>query len=770
MKKLTTYLWLLISLTTLFSCSQDEVKIDNLDEEKAILSFGSLLNDLSGNRAMQKEHLDDLPECTDGIPAYVEVALSQGGSWVVGSDTDPLRVELSPDAADFDGDGLDNYFTKYSSDLELVPGTYTLEYFSVFDATGTQLWIAPRSGLFENMVGSVLPMDIPLGAGVKKYVSVDVVCYDRRMVNEYGYLFFDINQSEIINFCIFGNLCDENGRHSLAEYVVDVWYGTDDSGQLLYADLGNTIEVNNDGDESSEPVCLALPDKEGEDNYYIEISMNGVVVRSGIITDTDVKDLYTGDNNVDYFHFFEGNCNSIDSPDLFNEGDGEQNTSEFTVTITNVVIPKPIFQSGVFSIPEGETAKGPLFPGDAYEFEINAGPVVLPMDGGTRLSFVTMFVQSNDLFFAPDEGGIPLYDGSDNPIGSSGPVDVTDQVFIWDSGTEVNEATGGPNQKPQQAPTAEDQGIDENGVVTKIIGNTDSFGNIIPDADEVIKVTIEYIGDAQFRVRIINVSTATTIATPALGEGTRAAVPISPGVYAVHTKLAPFFKVGEPAANAGLVSSQEGVENIAEDGFPAALAADTFAATGLIVPLSPGAWAVHEEGTMHIYALGVPVFGNGLEAVAEDGTSMALANYLSTLATVSASAAFNTPVGASSPGPIGPGQSYKFSFTASEGMNLSLATMFIQSNDWFYSFDETGIPLFNNGVAIDGNITSQVFLYDAGTEIDEYPGAGLFQVIRQPAPNTGAPDPNNLVRLVGDSEFNNVPPTSQVIMITIESN
>ncbi len=770
MKKLTTYLSLLICLATLFSCSQDDVK--NLNEEKATLSFGSLLNDLSGNRAMLKEHLDDIPDCTDGTPAYVEVALSQEGSWVVGSDTNPLRVDISPNAADYDGDGVDNYFTKYSQDLELVPGTYTLEYFTVFDSEGNELWIAPRSGLFENMVEAALPMDISLGAGVKKYVSVDVVCYDRRMVNEYGYLFFDLNQTEIeiMNFCIFGNFCDENGRHSLAEYVVDVWYGSDDSGQILHSDVGNTIEINNNGDKTSEPVCLALPDNEGEDNYYIEISMNGVVVRSGVITDDDVKDLYRGDDNVDYFHFFEGNCNATDSPDLFDKGDGEGNKSQFTVTITNVVTPKPIFQSGAFKIPVGATDQGGLFPGDAYEFEINAGPVVLPMDGGTRLSFVTMFVQSNDLFFAPDEGGIPLYDGSGNPVGANGPEDVTNQVNIYDAGTEVNEATGGPNQKPQQAPTAEDQGIDEDGVITEITGNTDSFGNIIPDADEVIKVTIEYIANAQFRVRIMNVSTATTIATPALGEGTRAAVPISPGVYAVHTMPAPFFKIGQPAANAGLVSSEEGVENIAEDGFPAALAGDTFAATGLIVPLSPGAWAVHEEGTMPIYALGVPVFGNGLEAVAEDGTSMALANYLSTLATVSVSAAFNTPVGASSPGPIGPGQSYKFSFTASEGMNLSLATMFIQSNDWFYSFDETGIPLFNNGVAINGNITSQVFLYDAGTEIDEYPGAGLFQVIRQPASNTGAPDPNNLIRLVGDSEFNNVPPTSQVIMITIESN
>lgn len=395
---------------------------------------------------------------------------------------------------------------------------------------------------------------------------------------------------------------------------------------------------------------------------------------------------------------------------------------------------------------------------------------MLPNDGGTRLSFVSMFVQSNDLFFAPDEGGIPLYDGSGNPIGASGPVDVTDQVLIWDSGTEVNEITGGPNQKPQQAPMAEDVGVDENGVVTKVTGNMDAIGNFIPDTDEILQVTIEYLGDAKFKVRLLNVSTATTIPTPALGEGTTAAVPVSPGVYAVHTMPAPFFVEGNVAANAGLADSAEGVENIAEDGFPQALAADTFAATGLIVPLSPGVWAVHEQGSSPIYQLNSPDFAEGLEGVAEDGTPMELLNSLNAKATVDMAGMFNTPVMADSPGPIEPGASYSFSFTAAEGQNLSLATMFIQSNDWFYAFKPTGLPLFQDGIPVDGDITSQVFLYDAGTEEDGYPGAGLFQVIRQPSLNSGPNDSANIVTLVNPASHDNVQPTASVIMVTIESN
>ncbi len=445
-------------------------------------------------------------------------------------------------------------------------------------------------------------------------------------------------------------------------------------------------------------------------------------------------------------------------------------SADFTVTIENVVTPKPIFQSGVFAIPVGGTDPAPLFPGDAYEFEIDAGPHVLPGDGGTRLSFVTMFVQSNDLFFAPGEEGIALYNEDGSPICGDGPVDVTDQVRLWDAGTEVNEPTGGPNQKPQQAPDAEDQGEDENGVVTEVTNNSCSFGNELPDTDEIIRVTLEYIGPAKFKVYIKNISDGMTIAVPAQGEDATAPVPVSPGVYAVHTMPAPFFVEGEAASGAGLVASAEGVENIAEDGFPEALAMDTKAATGLIVPMSPGAWAIHEEGVQPIYMIDAPDYGEGLEAVAEDGVPTMLAASLAEKEGVKFSGAFDTPVGASDPGPIGPGGSYQFTCAGTDGDYLSLATMFVQSNDWFYSFAPDGIPLFKDGTAIGGDVTEYVYLYDAGTEADEYAGAGLFQVIRQAGADSGDDDPNTYVRFIDPDDIPNLPANAQVIRVSIEAN
>jgi len=440
---------------------------------------------------------------------------------------------------------------------------------------------------------------------------------------------------------------------------------------------------------------------------------------------------------------------------------------DFTITIENVVTPKPIFQSGVFAVPVGGSDPAPLFPGDAYEFEIDAGPHALPGDGGTRLSFVTMFVQSNDLFFAPDEEGIALYNEDGSPICENGPLDVTDQVLLWDSGTEVNEPTGSPNQKPQQAPDTEDQGEDENGVVTEITSNSCSFGNILPETSEVIKVTIEYVGPARFKVRIKNVSDATTIAVPAKGEDVRAPVPVSPGVYAVHTMPAPFFVEGVAASGAGLIASSEGVENIAEDGFPEALAMDTKAASGLIVPLSPGAWAIHEKDIQPIYSIGSPDFGEGLEAVAEDGIPTMLAASLAEKAGVRFSGAFDTPVGADGPGAIGPGGSYQFTCSGTDGDYLSLATMFVQSNDWFYSFAPNGIALFEDGAPRAGDVTDYIYLYDAGTEADEYPGAGLSQVIRQRDGDSGEADPDMNVRLINPSVQSNVPATVNVIKVTI---
>lgn len=130
----------------------------------------------------------------------------------------------------------------------------------------------------------------------------------------------------------------------------------------------------------------------------------------------------------------------------------------------------------VFNTPDMEEEPAPAFPGSAYTFTFTAVP-------GDHLSFATMLVQSNDLFFAPGENGIALFDDMGNPVHG----DVTRTVWLWDAGTEVNEEPGvGENQAPRQADA--DTGEDEMGTVLRIGEVMDSFD--YPATAALIRVTI----------------------------------------------------------------------------------------------------------------------------------------------------------------------------------------------------------------------------------------------------------------------------------------
>ncbi len=163
---------------------------------------------------------------------------------------------------------------------------------------------------------------------------------------------------------------------------------------------------------------------------------------------------------------------------------------------------------------------------------------------------------------------------------------------------------------------------------------------------------------------------------------------------------------------------------------------NTSASSALETPLAPGAFIVHTSMET-LYADGTVDRGEGLEALAEDGDPSALVASLDALSTVSASGAFANPDGGSEAGPALPGSSYSFTFEALPGDYLSFATMFVQSNDWFFATASSGIALFNDDKPLDGDISEMIGLWDAGTEVDETPGAGDNQAPRQSGPNTG---------------------------------
>ena len=121
-------------------------------------------------------------------------------------------------------------------------------------------------------------------------------------------------------------------------------------------------------------------------------------------------------------------------------------------------------------------------------------------------------------------------------------------------------------------------------------------------------------------------------------------------------------------------------------------------------------------------------------------------------------------MGASAPGPITPGAAYELTISAMPGDRLSMTIMMGQSNDWFYAPAESGIELFKDGRAISGDVASQLFMWDAGTEVDQEPGIGSDQGPRQKAPNTGKAE-NGVVHKIQDGKMYSQ--TSSVMRITV---
>ena len=132
-----------------------------------------------------------------------------------------------------------------------------------------------------------------------------------------------------------------------------------------------------------------------------------------------------------------------------------------------------VVASGVFNTPVGDAKPGPALPGKVYEFTFKA-------DHGHFLHFVTMFAQSNDLFYAPSENGIALFDQNGKAIQG----DYTVLVRLWDAGTEVNQEPGlGQDQAPRQA--TPNSGEAEKNPVTQV---KDAY--TYPPVAQVIRVTI----------------------------------------------------------------------------------------------------------------------------------------------------------------------------------------------------------------------------------------------------------------------------------------
>ena len=190
---------------------------------------------------------------------------------------------------------------------------------------------------------------------------------------------------------------------------------------------------------------------------------------------------------------------SCDDDDNDKHGD---NASIFS--LENVTTLKDFVQSGTF---EGQGSTGDIIaPGESVRFTFNAAK-------GQTLMFATGYGYSNDLFFAPANPGIALYNADGTPVTG----DVSSQVKLWDNGTRVNVKPG---------PSIAHPGTAENGSVTQVNG-TDAQGNTYPEASAMMKLNLTYDKTkSEFTLSITNLSNNTANETP-----------FSPGVWVVSNVL-----------------------------------------------------------------------------------------------------------------------------------------------------------------------------------------------------------------------------------------
>ncbi len=140
--------------------------------------------------------------------------------------------------------------------------------------------------------------------------------------------------------------------------------------------------------------------------------------------------------------------------------------------------PEVLFEQLAPAVTQAKGLKGhqesPTAAGASQSFSFKA-------KAGAHLNFASMLAESNDLFVAPLNGAVELFDQDNEPI--SGPVTVT----LWDAGTKQNQEPGkGDAQAPRQK--AANTGTAENQVVRLLSATGDGFK--YPDVNQVVKITI----------------------------------------------------------------------------------------------------------------------------------------------------------------------------------------------------------------------------------------------------------------------------------------
>jgi hypothetical protein len=368
-----------------------------------------------------------------------------------------------------------------------------------------------------------------------------------------------------------------------------------------------------------------------------------------------------------------------------------------SITFENVVAPKDFVESGSF---QGTGTPPIILPGQSVSVKFSAGKT-------QALMFATMYGASKDWFFASQQPGIKLFDANGNPITG----DVSSSVRLWDNGSK-DDATGQVESKPiMQVPNV--------------------------NASQLMKLNLAYNDvTSEFTLTITNTS-----------GGTANETPFSPGVWAVSNYNGSQLLNSAPFFTPNALSNPE-ITDIAQMGNISKMMTKLNANTGIMTGLSPALVVVYRGDKNPIYELGQSDSGMGLKDIAQFGNVAKLQNSLKSLSGVKG-------VYIAGNAPVAPGSKVTTSFNAEPGDKIAYATMFGFSNDWFYANDQS-IDANSKG-----DLSSKTSLFDSGTGIDQYPGAGNHQALFGGTPQSE----NKVISKVGNQYP--VPAVQNVIKVTV---
>jgi hypothetical protein len=245
-------------------------------------------------------------------------------------------------------------------------------------------------------------------------------------------------------------------------------------------------------------LCLALfaltfagCDKDDDDDNDVvtpptvinEDNSRGFIVKvENVSTNTTLQEGAMPDRTAPLSH---GVWAILSSGDLYTVGSpADEGTSRIaedgitTIKTNELNNAANVVSNGEFVAPGGPDNGAAIFVGESSMFMVRAKP-------GERLQIQTMFVQSNDWFYA-FSGGLALFNADGTPISG----DVTGKLVLYDAGTEYDEPLGlGTFQKPDQDPLATNVGPEDAvNMVKEAAWKHPDF--VIPPTTSVIRVTV----------------------------------------------------------------------------------------------------------------------------------------------------------------------------------------------------------------------------------------------------------------------------------------